>query len=221
MADDAPSSNSPRRPMYGSALALLMIVAACVASGSATFLFHALRAPAPVANTLTTEVKVGPSVIVALRDLATLETASAHIERVIDLRDRQTRMFGLIESEDALLMVAAADVVVGFDLGELRESDVNIDAAKRRADVLLPPVRVLTARLDNDRTYVHSRQTGALAERAESLETRARQEAEKTLRDAALEAGLIERGRHSAQRTIETLVRSLGYQHVTVRFREE
>jgi hypothetical protein len=199
---------------------LLLIAAACFASGVVTLLFHLLR-PAESTKTLTTQVNAGPSVIVALRDLATLETASAHIERVIDLRDRQTRLFGLVESEDALLLVAAADVIVGFDLGELRDADVKIDAATQSVDILLPPVRVLSARLDNQRTYVHSRQTGALAERAESLETRARVEAEKTLREAALEAGLIARGQVSAERTIASLVRSLGHRQVRVRFREE
>lgn len=199
---------------------LLVIAAACLASGAVTLFFQMSREP-KADPALKTEVNAGPSVIIALRDLATLETASAHIERVIDLRDRQTHMFGLIEGEDALLLVAAADVIVGFDLGELRDSDVTIDAAKRSVDLVLPPVRVLSARLDNQRTYVHSRQTSALAQRAESLETRARSEAERTLREAALEAGLIVRGRESAERTIGSLVRSLGYAHVTVRFRQE
>jgi Flp pilus assembly protein CpaB len=220
MVEASSQQGSTSKRWFGSLAWVLVIAAACVASGVVTFLFHLSR-PAEPRAAVTTEVRESPSVIVALRDLATLETASAHIERVIDLRDRQTRLFGLVESEDALLLVAAADVIAGFDLGELRDEDVKIDAEKAHVEILLPPVRVLSARLDNQRTYVHSRQTGALAERAESLETRARVEAEKTLRQAALDAGLLARGQASAERTISSLVHSLGYRSVSVRFRDE
>src|SRR4029453_16661700 len=60
------------------------------------------------------------SVIMAIRDLGRPETASYHIERVIDLRDRQERLFGLMQGEDAILLVAAADVIAGIDLTEMR-----------------------------------------------------------------------------------------------------
>ncbi len=42
-------------------------------------------------------VRPTPSVITAVRDLARLETAEVHVEKVVDLTDRQSRFFGLIE----------------------------------------------------------------------------------------------------------------------------
>jgi hypothetical protein len=160
-------------------------------------------------------------VIVAIRALSVLQTSSYHIERVIDLRDTQTKLFGLVKSQDAMLLVAAGDVVAGLDLAEIRDTDVTYDVARGEARIVLPPVRILSARLDNDRTYVHSRTTGALAERAESLETRARQEAERTLRNAALNAGILAHARASAVHTLESLLGSLGYTDVKFDFREE
>lgn len=159
-----------------------------------------------------------PSVIVAVRDLARLETAEMHVERVIDLTDRQERLFGLVDVEDAILLVAAADVVAGVDLGGLRESDVQVDAARRRVVLTLPSPEVLSTRLDSEHTYVHTRRTDVLARRREDLETRARQEAERTMQQAALDAGLLTRARTNAARTVEALVRSLGYERVTVQW---
>jgi hypothetical protein len=43
-------------------------------------------------------VRPTPNVLVAVKDLARLESASFHMERVIDLTDKQSRLFGLIET---------------------------------------------------------------------------------------------------------------------------
>ena len=164
-------------------------------------------------------MRPAPDIITAVRDLARLETASFHVERVVDVTSRQRRLFGLVEAEDSILLVAASDVIAGVDLARLEDGDVEIEPDARRATVVLPPVEIFSARLDNDRTYVHRRDTDALAQRRTHLETEARREAERTLRDAALEGGIIERAEHNAAATVEALVRSLGYDEVTVRFR--
>jgi hypothetical protein len=176
--------------------------------------------PAPAPATSVTVVKPSPNVVRAIRDLARLEGAEYHMERVVDLKEKQSRFFGLIETEDAILLVAAGDVVAGVDLAELRDGDVVVDGEKNRATITLPQPKVLSARIDNERTYVHTRRTDTLASRKESLETRARQEAERSIVEAAQQAGIIERARQNTKRTIETLVRSLGYNEVTVTFRD-
>jgi len=44
---------------------------------------------------------------VAVRDLARLESVAYHVERVIDVRDKQSLLFGLLKTEDAILLVAS------------------------------------------------------------------------------------------------------------------
>jgi hypothetical protein len=200
---------------------LLLCGAAFGGAAATTCAYHALTAKLPAASATVTTLRGTSAVITAIRDLATLEAATYHIERVIDLRERQSHAFGLFESEDALLLVAAADIVAGVDLTTMGDGDIRFDRERNTAQITLPPPTVLWARLDNERTYVHTRKTDALALRAETLETRARVEAERALREAALEAGLLTRARTNAARTIKTLVESLGYDHVEVTFREE
>lgn len=161
-------------------------------------------------------LRATPSVVFAVRDLARLETVEYHVERVIDLRDRQSLLFGLIKTQDAILFVAVGQVTAGVDLGELAEGDVAADRARGSARITLPPARVLSTRLDNERSWVYARTTDPLAQRHEDLETRARQEAERTLEQSAVAGGILERARTNAEQTVSALVRSLGYSDVTV-----
>jgi hypothetical protein len=167
----------------------------------------------------TTELQSTPNVIVAIRDLARLEGTEFRIERVISLKDKQSRFFGLIRPEDAILLVASGTVTAGVDLSRLAEGDVEVDQERRSVNIVLPSSTVFSARLDNQRTFVFKRDTDVLAERADSLETRARQEAERTLATAAEEGRILEHSNDSVRRTVETLIRSLGYRIVNVSFR--
>ena len=157
-----------------------------------------------------------PSVVTAVRDLARLEAVEYHVERIIDLRDRQSLLFGLIKTQDAILFVAVGQVTAGVDLSELSDGDVAVDRAKGTAQVTLPRARVLWTRLDNERSFVYARTTDPFTTRHEDLETRARQEAERTLEDSAVASGILERARTNAEHTVEALVRSLGYTSVVV-----
>ena len=177
-------------------------------------------APAPAAPASSvTVVRPTPAVLRAIRDLSRLESAEYHMERVVDLSEKQSRFFGMIEAEDAILLVASGDVVAGVDLSKIGEADVVIDAERKRARIRLPPPQILSSRLDNERTYVHTRKTDVLASRKESLEARARQEAERSIVDAAKEAGILERAKQNSRRTVEHLVRALGFSEVEVEFR--
>lgn len=171
----------------------------------------------PPASSSVTVVRPLPNVLLAVRDLARLESTSFHMERVIDLTEKQSRLFGLIETEDALLLVAVADVTAGVDLGKLRESDVQVDRVAGRVSLVLPPPEILNVTFDPAHTYVHTRRTGLLAQRQESLEARARGEAERELVEAAKQAHILERAEDSARRVISGLVRSLGYASVEIR----
>ncbi len=186
-------------------------------------LYRLLSPPAPLPEvTATTEtLRSGAATVTAIRDLARLQTVSFHMERVVDLQQSQRAIFGLVEARDAILLVAAADVSAGVDLTRLRDGDVTVDLETRRATVVLPAPEIFDARLDNARTYVHTRDTDALARRSETLETHARREAETDLERAAIDAGILERARENARTSILTLVRALGYDEVEVRFADQ
>lgn len=178
-------------------------------------------APPLLGVKVTEHVANTSTVLVAVRELARLESVSYHMERVIDLKERQARLFGLLQADDAILLVAAGDVIAGVDLAKLQDGDVWIEPDARRARITMPPPEILTVHLDNQRTYVHSRKTDLLAQRNIGMESHARQHAEDSIRTAALEAGILERARTSAAHTLTALVRSLGYDQVEVVWHSE
>jgi hypothetical protein len=175
----------------------------------------------PTASKTTREYADTSTVLLAVRQLARLESVSFHMEKLIDLKERQEHFFGLIQADDAILLAAAGDVVAGVDLAKLRDGDIEIDPVTHRARLRLPQPELLSVRLDNQHTYVHSRRTDLLAKRVVELESVARRHAEDEIRNAALEAGVLARARESAAHTLSALVRSLGYDHVDVAWQGE
>lgn len=220
---DRPAPAQPPTPKHAlRRLALALGAAVALSAAAVGGYFVSLRSAAPLLPALSSSVIVvrpTPNVVSAVRELARLETAEVHVERVVDLRDEQRRLFGLLESEDAILLIAAGDVTAGIDLAQLTEDDVTVDAAAKRVTVRLPAPVVLSSRLDNERTTVHSRTTGLLARRNESLETRARQTAEHEIVEAARQTRILDKAGENARRSVEQLVRALGFDEVHVEVR--
>jgi len=202
------------------ALLLCGVLAAGVGLGVASQKLAISPLLLPRATRSVTVVRPSPNVVTAIRELRRLESAEYHLERVMDVKDQQSRAFGLLEVEDALLLVVAGDVTAGVDLSELSERDVVVEREAGRVRVTLPGAKILSSRLDSDKTYVHSRSTDLLAKHNPKLESEARARAEKELAGAALEAGILDKASSGARRTVEDLLRALGFRDVEVRIRQ-
>jgi hypothetical protein len=177
-----------------------------------------LPALPPVSSSVTV-LRPTPDVLLAVKNLARLESVSFHLERVVDLSDKQAQLFGLLNTEDAILLVAVGDVSAGVDLAKLSPGDIEVAPDAGRARIVLPAPELFHAALDGERTYVHTRKTGLLARRRDTLETDARREAERSIKTAALEAGILKRAEDNARVVIRELVRSLGYETVEITFK--
>jgi hypothetical protein len=206
-----PSPRSRVAPVAAGVLALAAVAAAYGVGRSSGITLRV-----PPASSDAVEVRPSPSVITAVRDLHRLECESFHMERVVEATDEQSRLFGLVDAKDAVLLVAVGDVVAGVDLDAMKDGDVSVDWPARTARVRLPAPQVFAATLDNARTHVYQRSTDVLAARKESLEGIARQDAESSMKQAAIDGGILERARASAGRAVEGLVRGLGFREVIV-----
>lgn len=152
----------------------------------------------------------GATVIREIRALSKLETGSLRVEKVIALRDHQRRLHGLVEADDALLFVAAGEVVMGVDLTKLGPEDVRFDSKTGVASIDLPTVEVLSTRFDESKSYVHTRNTDALARRNEGLEAAARRDALAAFATAGRDASAIESAKASAERQLRALAKAWG-----------
>jgi hypothetical protein len=194
----------------------LVLWAFLVSTGLALFIAWKSFAPAPPAGPV---VRPTGTILMAVKDLARLETNELHFEKVIDLTDKQSRFFGLIETADAILLVAAGDVTVGVDLAKLGPNDVEVDHAAGTARLTLPSPEIFSVRLDEKHTYVYKRSTGVLAERSEHLESKARQEAVRAIEEAAKNPEVMEKARRQAERQLQLLFERFGVTRTTVGWR--
>jgi hypothetical protein len=198
-------------------LVQVLVGAAFVAAVAIAFLVG--RSTPPDASGSHTTVRPSDTVVVAMRDLSRLETETFHVEKVIELTDEQSQLFGLMQAKDQILLVAVGDVVAGVDLAHLGEGDVQVDAATGTVHVELPAPQVLSTTIDESQTRVVNRSTELLATRKEELEGLARKEAAEQIEKGARAAGLLDRARAGAERTVRALLQSLGFAKVVVSWR--
>jgi Protein of unknown function (DUF4230) len=187
-----------------------------VAVGLALYLASKSLLPPPAEGPV---LRPTGTILMAVKDLARLETNELHMEKVIDLTDKQSRFFGLVDTSDGILLIAAGDVTVGIDLTKLSASDVEVDAATGSARLTLPPPEILSVRLDEKHTYVYRRTTGMLAARNEQLESKARQEAVRAIEEAARQSDVMDKARRQAERHLQQLFEKFGVTRTTIGWR--
>jgi hypothetical protein len=189
-----------------------------IGGGAALCLFLtgalAYRALRPASGVEAIAAHSTPGVVSAIRDMARLEATEFHVEKVVQVTDAQSHLWGLLRAKDDLLLVAVGDVVAGVDLSGVRPDDTRIDWAARSIRVRVPAPEIFASKLDEKATYVFTRATDVLAVRNEQLEGAARRAAEDQMRATAIERGILDRARASADRTLAALLGSMGFEHV-------
>ncbi len=187
-----------------------LLVLAVIALGTLALLFIGGRAEPPELH-----AKPSNTLLLATRDLSRLETSELHVEKVIDLTDTQSSLYGLVDGTDNVLLVAVGDVSVGVDLGKVKDGDISMDPKTHAAHMKLPAPEIFSARLDEKATYVYSRSTSLFGKRNEQLESRARQEAQETIKRQADTAEAKARAKAQAEKVLRELATALGATSVT------
>ena len=188
--------------------------AAFLAVAAMTFGYLRESKPAPAS-----EIRIEhptPTVLKDLRELSRLETLSLHVEKVIDAKDHQKRLYGLVDADDSLLFVATGEVVMGIDLAKLGDGDARFDETTRIAHVHLPAPEVLSTRFDEPHSYVHARATDLLAKRNESLESLARRDAVVAFAAAAKDPKAIDRAKEQGEKQLRGLAKAWGARDIVI-----
>ena len=144
-----------------------------------------------------------------IQALARLETIQYSIEKVITAEVGEGT-FGFLFG-DKLLFVAHGTVIAGIDMSKIQPSDMQVQNGVLY--VKLPPAEIFVATLDNDKSYVYDRTTGALTKADQNLETTARQAAQDEIQKAALDDGILDIAQQNAQTYLAKFFAALGYQN--------
>ena len=159
------------------------------------------------------EFRNGSAVIKEMQSLNRLETAQFTIEKIIDAGTSGNALQDLFFG-DRLLFIAHGEVIAGFDLSNLTEDDISVSDSQ--ISITLPQPEIFFVRLDSEQSRVYDRDQGLLTRGDKDLESAARLEAEKTIRQAACEAGILSQATENGKKQLTTILRSFGFQDVTI-----
>jgi hypothetical protein len=152
-----------------------------------------------------------PTVVRQIQQLQRLETVNFSMDKIIS-GERDNPYLPKFLAGDRLLLVVHGDVIAGVDLSRLQNQDVSVH--DKMISLRLPKAEILVTRIDNSKTRVYSRDTGLFASPDANLETEVRQEAERQLRDAALQDNILKTADDNARSTLLALLHSLGFTSV-------
>lgn len=153
------------------------------------------------------------SVVKEIQSLDRLETASFTIEKIVEA-GQGGNVFQNLLYGDRILLIAHGKVVAGVDFSSLTEKDIRINGDK--LTITLPAPIIFSATLDNSKTTVYDRTQGLLSRGNKDLESAARSAAEKSIREAACEGGILVEAKDNAVKRITQLFQFAGFVEVTV-----
>lgn len=155
-----------------------------------------------------------PAVVQRIQRLQRLETVVYSIEKIVS-GNQDNAYLPRILGGDRILLIVHGEVTAGFDLG--RVEDAKVDIKGRRIEIELPPAEVFSTRIDNERTRVYSRETGLFTSPSPSLESEVRREAERQVKQAAIEGGILKTAADNGRATLSNLLNGLGFESVVIR----
>lgn len=154
------------------------------------------------------------TVVRQINDLARLETASYEMEKLVTADSQQSGLMDLLLGE-SMIFVGYGKVYAGVDFAKMTASDLVV-VDPDTVMVHLPPAEIFAdiPVLDNERSYVADRDTGLLVRADPELETRVRQAAEASIREAAQSSDILDRANTNAQSYMQNFLAGLGFTEI-------
>jgi hypothetical protein len=140
------------------------------------------------------------------------------MQTIVDLEKEPSGIWQQAFGTDKLLLVAEGEVVAGFDLTEVEESDIVVQGTA--VSLILPPSEILYSKVDNDKTYVYERETGLFVKPDPDLEAEARRLAEKRMVNWAQDRQILTKAEEFGTFHLESFLRSLGFTEIKILVRD-
>ncbi|HVZ58843.1 MAG TPA: DUF4230 domain-containing protein [Patescibacteria group bacterium] len=153
------------------------------------------------------------TVIKQIEGLNRLETAQFTIEKVIDAGTSGSALSQFLFG-DKLLLIAQGEVIAGFDLSKVQLSDISVEGSTLR--LTLPAPEILVSTLNNDQTRVYDRRTGLLTKGDQNLESKAREQAQTLITQAACDGHILDTASTNARNQLTALFKSTGFTTVII-----
>ena len=152
-----------------------------------------------------------PTVVRQIQQLQRLETVRYTMDKLIS-GERDSAYLPKFLVSDRLLLLVHGEVIGGLDFSKLQTGAVSVRGST--VTVHLPSPEILVTRVDNSRTRVYTRDTGLFSSPDANLESEVREEAERQLRQAAQQDGILKTAEENARSALATILKGLGFERV-------
>ena len=200
------------------AVLVLILVNTCVVGGAIVLVVRGIIALPPglisafTGGTAPINVQ-GTTVLDRIQSMSQLTSTRFNYSSLITSQRDLPGILGSLYG-DRLVMVAVGHVNAGIDLRQMTEDNIT-----RQGDVMtiqLPPPQLLDCFLDEQASYIVSRDTGLFARPAPNLDQAARRFAVGQFRDMALKEDILAQVQNNSKLAIQNFVLGLGAKQVTV-----
>ncbi|MFI7434417.1 DUF4230 domain-containing protein [Micromonospora haikouensis] len=218
---DRPAPKGPSGPARG---LLVVLGAAAVAvvvllGAQATNVFPDFRNPFAKEQTDRSQ----PPLLKSIQDLSRYVAAEGNFQVVVDLQNDRDNVPEFLLNQRTLF-VGAGSVEAYVDFTKIGEGAVVVSPDGKSVEVKLPAPQLGQTNLDMEKSYVVAEQRGLL-NRVNDLvkgDPNRQQQVYKLAEDritaAARDSGLTDRAQENTDKMLEGLLRSLGYEKVTVTY---
>ncbi|MFC4148796.1 DUF4230 domain-containing protein [Micromonospora mangrovi] len=222
---DVPADATPGRTGGGATRGLLAVLGAAALAVvvllgvQATGILPDFRNPFAKEQTDRSQ----PPLLKSIRDLSRYVAAEGNFQVVVDLQKDRNNVPAFLLNERTLF-VGAGSVEAYVDFAKIADGAVVESADGKSVEIKLPAPQLGETNLDLEKSYVFAEQRG-LINRINDLvagdpnkQQQVYQLAEDKITAAARDSGLTARAQENTRKMLEGLLRSLGYEKVTVTY---
>jgi uncharacterized protein DUF4230 len=204
--------------LIGLATAIAAVIAALLVL-SAVHLLPQLRNPFAE----TTTVRTGPVLLKSITELSRYEAASGTFQVVVNLSRQTAFIPSFLEGSDTLFIGQGSEIAY-VNFGQLSGSAIQVSPDRTAVTVDLPEAQLEPAVLNVNQSYVFAEQQGLLNRIGNffSGNPNSQQQvyilAEQKIETAARQSPLLAEAQRNTIGMLDSMLHSLGFQQVTVRF---
>ncbi|MFY1574130.1 DUF4230 domain-containing protein [Verrucosispora sp. WMMD703] len=223
---DAPDTPPPAPQSGGGAVRALLWVLGAAALAVVVLLGVQTTGILPeFRNPFTKEQtdRTQPALLESMQDLSRYVAAEGNFQVVVDLQnDRRNVPDWLLNQRT--LFVGSGSVEAYVDFGTLTEGAIVQSADGKSVEIKLPAPQLAETNLDLEKSYVFAEERGLLNRVGDLIggDPNRQQEvyrlAEDRITAAARDSGLNARAEENTRKMLEGLLRSLGFEHVSVTY---
>jgi hypothetical protein len=154
-----------------------------------------------------------PAMVKQIQGLSELVSVKYTVQKVIGLEEKKTPV-----GAEKLLLIVQAEVLAGVDLAVVSPGSIRI-LPQNEIKVTLPPARIFHIVIDDKETKVWDRQitwwTPWVSPNPD-LERQARLAAIASIKQAAIDMGILDQAQRNAESVIRNLLQTMGAKSVTL-----